>query len=521
MFDRLVAMRAFILLFSIHMLFATLAFSQENEDTAVVLKKGNEFLYVDPIQTLKIGEHLIRSAKSTEEILHTNLLLAKANLIVGNYTQAVTSIKAALQIVQGSNDVALQVETYLLATEIYDFLNLFEIAKPYFAKAQQIAKGNLSLEKKVAVYDFFVVNQKKNHDLDSRFLTTLQEGNEIENAIITKGTPLLLTALYYAKADNKSEALMYFQKSQAALANKYPNSYWEMMVLLQYGSFLLEQKEYTLAEQQLLKSSKKANEIGNPHFLAQICGRLSNCYLALGNQTQFQTYKSKATEAETTVENQTATATNFAFEQLQKDAEAEILNTKSRQRYSNMTLVFFLSILVITWLVFRRIHHAKMKYLSDIMSYLKLIHQVPKTTIPIEKLVVKNGSIPKETEELLLAKLDKFERGKKYLNKDISLAQMASLFETNTKYLSEVINKHKGKNVNVYINELRVQYIVEKLKTDSKYLNYKVSYLAEECGFTSHSSFSAVFKNITGLTPNTFINFLNKDMGEIKKMLEV
>ena len=81
-----------------------------------------------------------------------------------------------------------------------------------------------------------------------------------------------------------------------------------------------------------------------------------------------------------------------------------------------------------------------------------------------------------------------------------------------------MINKYKGKNVNLYIKELRINYIVEKLKSDPKYLNYKVSYLAEECGFSSHSSFSAVFKNITGITPNVFITFLSKDLENLNKI---
>ena len=57
----------------------------------------------------------------------------------------------------------------------------------------------------------------------------------------------------------------------------------------------------------------------------------------------------------------------------------------------------------------------------------------------------------------------------KFLNKDMSLALLASHLETNTKYLSEVINKYKGKNFNVYINELRINYIVSKLKTNPMY----------------------------------------------------
>ena len=112
---------------------------------------------------------------------------------------------------------------------------------------------------------------------------------------------------------------------------------------------------------------------------------------------------------------------------------------------------------------------------------------------------------------MILSKMKKFEDSNKFLQKEMSLAMLASQFGTNTKYLSEIINKHLGKNFNNYINDLRINYIVEKLKTTPKYLNYKVSYLAEETGFSSHSSFTTVFKNTTGISPNVFIKLLTKD----------
>ena len=83
--------------------------------------------------------------------------------------------------------------------------------------------------------------------------------------------------------------------------------------------------------------------------------------------------------------------------------------------------------------------------------------------------------------------------------------------KTNTKYLSYIINNYRNKDFNSYVNELRINYIIAKMETDSRYLNYKISYLAEECGFATHSQFTTVFRNITGLSPSTFITYLRKD----------
>jgi AraC-like DNA-binding protein len=96
----------------------------------------------------------------------------------------------------------------------------------------------------------------------------------------------------------------------------------------------------------------------------------------------------------------------------------------------------------------------------------------------------------------------------------MSLAVLAGQLDTNTKYLSEIINKHYNVNFNGYINKLRINFIVNKLKSDPNFMNYKISYLAETCGFSSHSTFATIFKSITGITPITFIELLKKEKEE-------
>ncbi|PKP14894.1 MAG: hypothetical protein CVU07_12545 [Bacteroidetes bacterium HGW-Bacteroidetes-23] len=54
------------------------------------------------------------------------------------------------------------------------------------------------------------------------------------------------------------------------------------------------------------------------------------------------------------------------------------------------------------------------------------------------------------------------------------------------------------------------------MKSDPNYIHYKISYLAEKCGFSSHSSFATVFKAITGITPATFIELLKEDLEKEK-----
>src|SRR5690606_28856983 len=100
-----------------------------------------------------------------------------------------------------------------------------------------------------------------------------------------------------------------------------------------------------------------------------------------------------------------------------------------------------------------------------------------------------------ETELTLLRKLEEFETDLGFTNPNLSLASLSDDLQTNTKYLSYVINTHKKKDFNNYINDLRVFYIIGIIQETPVYLNYKISYLSKECGFSSHSRFATVFKN--------------------------
>ncbi len=122
-------------------------------------------------------------------------------------------------------------------------------------------------------------------------------------------------------------------------------------------------------------------------------------------------------------------------------------------------------------------------------------------------------NIASKTEQNLIKKLDEFEQTKGFLKKEVNLNNLAKQFNTNTKYLSEIIKSYKNKSFNQYLNELRIDYLIEQLKSNDKVLNTKLSYLASDFGFSSHSSFTTIFTQYVNKTPSEFI----KDLKEYKK----
>ena len=135
----------------------------------------------------------------------------------------------------------------------------------------------------------------------------------------------------------------------------------------------------------------------------------------------------------------------------------------------------------------------------------KIIPPTPTTEVIIEEKPMNNLSISSKTENDLLRKLELFEKNKGFIKKDVNLASLSKQFETNTKYLSEIIKTHRQKQFNSYLNELRVNYIVNRLQNEPKYINTKVSYLASDCGFASHSTFTTTFTQIMNESPSAFV----------------
>jgi AraC-like DNA-binding protein len=88
-----------------------------------------------------------------------------------------------------------------------------------------------------------------------------------------------------------------------------------------------------------------------------------------------------------------------------------------------------------------------------------------------------------------------------YLDNQLTLTRLAEIVGISTHHLSEVLNQHEDKNFYQFVNEYRVNYICEKMKHDKE---IKILDLAMSAGFSSRSTFNAVFKQFVKLTPSQY-----------------
>jgi len=194
----------------------------------------------------------------------------------------------------------------------------------------------------------------------------------------------------------------------------------------------------------------------------------------------------------------------------------ELLNEKKRLTEKLLTSNVIISnsrflnnILIITGLVLVSFF-IYLIYLNRIykIRFNKLIKNDSPETITKKKSTPKELKIPEEIVNKVIMNLDKFEDQELFLNKNLTSLDIARKVKTNKKYLAKIIKNHKGKTMPQYINDLRINYAVEKLKRDDKFRKYTISSIAKEVGFSNVVSFSQAFKKSTDLKPSFFIKQL-------------
>lgn len=114
--------------------------------------------------------------------------------------------------------------------------------------------------------------------------------------------------------------------------------------------------------------------------------------------------------------------------------------------------------------------------------------------------------------ENILKQLETFEKEEKFLDPQISQKTLSEELGTNSTYFSKIINTYKGKNFTLYINDLRLDYIIDRLKNDVKYINLDVKELAAIAGFSSTDNFSDNFRRKFDLKPSVFIKMMKEKM---------
>lgn len=424
----------------------------------------------------------------------------------------------AKELAEETNNYELTAKIYGSLSHQYTQLNLNDKAKEYLDKAivqinkmpegdaKKLYKGLSYLELGNIVFD-----EKKYPEANRYYKKSLEEFQSVSSV---SAIPVYhyRRSLYNIGNSyifiNKNDSAELFLK-QSLVIKDAENKELDLFINKALSGIYSKNGDYKRAIDSLQKILI-SKDLKNTRLESDVYQSLAENYRLAGDNDKSVFYNEKYLELSNSNKEKEYKAINSAISEEQKDYRNAISNADSNTKLIAVISTVFLALLLLLIVFILQRRQKEKKAFELLIDNLKKNQMVSETDKTEPEIKTERITIPELAEKELLEKLAKFEESGKFTNPKLNISNLAVSLKTNTSYLSEVINNQKGKNFNAYINELRIAYICKKIYNNKAYQNYKISYLAQESGFTSHSSFTTVFKNITGISPSVFLREASK-----------
>ncbi|MFC4162037.1 helix-turn-helix domain-containing protein [Epilithonimonas zeae] len=498
--------------------------NQNQEDLA-----GSETLDKSKISPEQIVEQSIKKLEqpiSEEEKYEVRMKMADAYLKIKkpDFAKSTEMLFKAKEIAEKLDDTKLKAKIYGSIANQYSFLNFPEKIKPYLDLSKlevdklpngyeknyltarlYIEYGNLEADKE----NFIVA--RKDYQRALKFLGNI--GNPNKKNIFQFRRAFYNMGVSYAYLKQNDSAEYFLNKALAIHDNE--NKEFKYFIYNNLAKVYADKNENQRAIDSL-EVVLKEDAFKDNRLRADMYKKLIASYKALNNKEKYIEYSEKLLELESDVKDNNLKAINTAVSEEQKNLLEKI---SDKEGHNNLLLISCGFLVVVGGISIFFINQKRKKEKLIYQNFISNLEkqEVKETSEPkaivqpeIEEKEKVSFSVPSSAETMILDKLEKFEESAKFTNSKLTVASLAVMFKTNPTYLSETIKKHKEKNFNNYLNELRINYICKQINERPEFLNYKISYLAEEAGFSSHSSFTTVFKNITGISPSAFLREAEK-----------
>lgn len=515
--------RIFLLIFTFCFLITQ---GQSGPDFNILADKAFQKLYQNPDDCISYTQGILVSDQDTEHKIVLQNIISQAFAMKGDYMQSVNSFSQNEDQNQSLSYFMQIFGDYNLADQ-YQNLGLYNQSKKIIASLlsdQKLLKSNdPQLRITVAkLYQLQALNLGINRDY-SHAIKNLDKSdqyisNDREENKIIKTENRIFRSSYLMKENNLVEYKKLIERIIADLEQQKNQPFLLSLAYENLSRYYFLIQDYQTSAQKLELGLSLIEDLPFNNLKIKIYESLSKTYFALHNDVKYHQYNKYYNDLRIKTDSNTKEGIRYIVKLVEtnqnKTLEFQKQTYLKSLRSSTIILLLIIMGLFICFLTIKN----KSKDLKKQFDFFERQSFRKEQTVLTATFLIKNTTetekssqkISKEKEEEILQKLNEFEQSDRYLNKNMSLSVLSSQLEVNTKYLSEIINNNKEKNFNGYINKLRINHIAQLLKTDPTFLNYKVSYLAEYSGFSSHSAFTTVFKSVTGMSPNAYIQEISK-----------
>ncbi len=323
--------------------------------------------------------------------------------------------------------------------------------------------------------------------------------------------------VYYHK-QKYTKAFEYLFKTKDMLQKYNTSNEFFPTVLTNYflASCYYQEQSYDTAIEYLLKTIKSAKEKDlKKMYVIQCYLLLANCY---GEQQNFEKalhWHNEYMRLNASYEKEKDATANIIFEKEAEKLEENIAHLQYQQAKDQRVKIIAYSVtgILTIGLIGLVVFYTKKQKTNKKVFY-DLIQKIDDLKSQKEESIgkkeVKGITIDDQKVTAVLQGLDMLEEQHYFLRQECSLTTMAKKIKTNSTYLSKIINTHKQKNFSNYINDLRIDFVIDKLRTDGLFRKYTIKAIAQEIGFKNSEAFTRAFHKNAGIYPSYFIKQLEK-----------
>lgn len=486
-------------------------------------------------------DQALKTADSLYTISETPYYQTKSLMLSATLYKQTGNVKKSMEYALKSEQIIGQTDNEVWKAKVYGFLSSeYRILKLY-SEAKKYADKTLAACKKIK--DPELVNNTSGLMMQEMAYFDIEQKNykgAIENVKksqqyfnLTKQDKDFFTAnnqqllgLSYYHLKNFGKALFHYKKASDICRN-IPENFLTGLIYNGLASVYIEQNNSQEAKKYLDLAQKISDQSEYLQLKNEVYATSQKYYVMINDLKKFRETEKKKEEVAEKISKKSDSFISDSYSRLdEKKSDAE------HTGYIKNIIILAGGILLISgiayFMVYRRKQKRNIEKFKQILQDSDRIHEFRKEKVTISfapairqismadpmKAVKADdyGMMTAATEQKLLSKLDEFEKSDLFINNSISMSSLAASCGTNTKYLSYIINTYKNKDFNNYINELRVNYVIEKLRNTPRYRKYKISVLAEEAGFSSQNKFATIFKKTTSISPSLFIKYLEEEM---------
>lgn len=467
---------------------------------------------------------LVENNKAIDSLtFETQAIGGQFSIRKGTMNRALLYFNNALNIAKDKNDITKIQQAYYFINLIQamggDFNSAIATQHKFLKQINNTDSTSISLEKKeelilmatISIADSYI--KAKNADSSYYYSKkVLDRKFEARDSCTVKFLywQLALAEVYKKTYDKALKSI--------AIAKSYCNPLTRLDSLLEggiKGKLHLGRKEYKKAisalENGINAYDVPENEEG---FMDDLYFDLATAYKEDGDIETSGYYLGKHIHTQNEFGVIKDTINNTLRQQEIKQFKEELATLEAEKKTQNSFLNYLLlggSIIILVLLFFLLKFYRNKK--ADEAKFEALLAKINAANTPSQIIDTKDAvleekaasDVSPEVTKQILEGLKKLEQKEYFLNQDCNSYNVAKKINTNTSYLSKVINSHYGKNFNTYINDLRINYAIVRLKNDVFFRSFSIQAIAEEVGYKSADSFTKYFKKDTGLNPSFYI----------------